>query len=354
MVAVVGWDIGGAHLKAARAEDGCVVDSIQVAAPLRFGLEQLATSFAEAKARTGPAEHHAITMTGELADTFASRAEGVTSLTGAAARELSPARILLYAGRAGFVEPDGAGRHVADIASANWFAAASVVARRIDSALFMDLGSTTTDLIPIANGVVAARGYTDAERLACGELVYTGLVRSFLMACTDRAPFAGNWTTLIRENFANMADVHRILGQLPEGADQMVTADGREKSVAASRARLARMVGRDSDDADAAAWIALAQWFAEAQIRALTDGALLVLSQGQIPTSAPIVVAGIGAAVLREVARRLGRDCINFNDLIEVAPSARSAALQNAPAAAVAVLACAAIAPGCWPRLSCR
>jgi uncharacterized hydantoinase/oxoprolinase family protein len=159
---------------------------------------------------------------------------------------------------------------------------------------------------------------------------------------------------LIRENFANMADVHRILGQLPEGADQMVTADGREKSVAASRARLARMVGRDSDDADAAAWIALAQWFAEAQIRALTDGALLVLSQGQIPTSAPIVVAGIGAAVLREVARRLGRDCINFNDLIEVAPSARSAALQNAPAAAVAVLACAAIAPGCWPRLSCR
>ena len=78
-----------------------------------------------------------------------------------------------------------------------------------------------------------------------GELVYTGLVRSFVMAIAERAPFAGRWSPLINENFATMADVHRILGTLPEGADQMATADGRAKTVAASRARLARMVGRD-------------------------------------------------------------------------------------------------------------
>ena len=77
MTSVIGWDVGGAHLKAARVENGRVVDAAQVASPLRFGLERLAQSFAEAKARIGTADRHAVTMTGELADLFASRGEGV-------------------------------------------------------------------------------------------------------------------------------------------------------------------------------------------------------------------------------------------------------------------------------------
>jgi probable H4MPT-linked C1 transfer pathway protein len=278
-------------------------------------------------------------MTGELADTFASRGEGVLSLTQAALRELAPAPVLLYAGRAGFVTPEQADRHSADIASANWFASASVVGKKLGAALFMDMGSTTTDIVVVSNSVVAARGYTDGERLATGELVYTGLVRSFLMATAARAPFAGGWTDLIHENFATMADVHRILGTLPDGADQMTTADGRDKTVAASQARLARMVGRDAGDADAEQWAALARWFAEAQIRAVADGALLVLSQCTLPADAPIVAAGVGASVLREVARRIGRDCIDFDTVLDVTPQARAAASACAPAAAVALLA---------------
>jgi (4-(4-[2-(gamma-L-glutamylamino)ethyl]phenoxymethyl)furan-2-yl)methanamine synthase len=337
-MAVVGWDIGGAHLKAARVENGRITAAIQVAAPLRLGLERLAHAFAEAKALIGQADCQAVTMTGELADTFSSRAEGVARLTAAAVRELAQSRVMIYAGRAGFVAPADAAKHVTDIASANWFASASVVSRAIGSSLFMDMGSTTTDIVPIVNGAVAARGYTDAERLANGELVYTGLVRSFLMATANRVPFAGGWTGLIHENFASMADVHRILGSLPDGADQMESADSRAKTVAASQARLARMVGRDVDDADASAWTALAQYFAEAQIRAITDGGMLVLSEGQLPANAPIVAAGIGAGLLQEVARRLSRDCIEFEALINITPGVRTKVSSVAPAAAVAIL----------------
>lgn len=339
MATVVGWDIGGAHLKAARAEHGRIVAAVQVAAPLRLGLEQLKQSFAEAKAQIGHADRHAVTMTGELADTFASRVEGVVSLTDMAVSALAPADVVVYAGRAGFVAPRQATRHIADIASANWFASASVVGQARGSALFMDMGSTTTDIVPVVDGVVAAHGYTDAERLPCGELVYTGLTRSFLMASAVRAPFAGSWTTLINENFATMADVHRILGSLPEGVDQMTTADGRAKTVDASQARLARMVGRDAHDADGQAWAILAQWFAESQVRAVSDGAMLVLSKRSLPAQASIVAAGAGAAVLHEVARRLGRACITFESLLDVAPGAGAAASISAPAAALAVLA---------------
>src|SRR6516225_7619948 len=241
MSVVIGWDIGGVHLKAARAEYGRIVDAVQVPSPLRFGLAKLANAFAQAKAAIGTAPRHAVTMTAELADTFTSRQEGVAQLAAIAAQQLD-GDVKLYAGRAGFVAPSAAVNHVLDIASANWHASASLIGRLRDAALLIDLGSTTTDIIPIAQGRIAARGYTDAERLASGELVYAGLVRGFVMATADRAPFAGQWTTLINENFANMADVYRILGTLPEGVDQMATADGREKSFAASCARLARMV----------------------------------------------------------------------------------------------------------------
>jgi probable H4MPT-linked C1 transfer pathway protein len=256
-----------------------------------------------------------------------------------AVKELAPARTWLYAGPAGLVTPDETPAQVRHIASANWHASATLVARSRNTALFMDMGSTTTDIVPAAGGKIQARGYTDAERLAAGELVYTGLVRSFIMAVSDRAPFAGAWTLLVNENFANMGDAYRILGMLPEDSDQMTTADGREKTVAASRARLARMIGCDEADADGTGWEMLAQWLAERQMRVVIDGAMLVLSTCALPRDAPVVGAGIGEVVLREAARRLGRDYIAFESLLDVSPQARPWASHCAPAAALALLA---------------
>ncbi|HLH88483.1 MAG TPA: hydantoinase/oxoprolinase family protein [Xanthobacteraceae bacterium] len=339
MVDIIGWDVGGVHLKAAHAHDGRIVRVVQLASPLRDGLERLIAAFGEAKTLVGRADHHVVTMTGELADTFASRAEGVESLAALAARELDDAPVLLYAGPAGVVRPPDARKHAVEIASANWHVCAGLVAEKCASALFIDMGSTTTDVIPIADREVVARGYTDAQRLAAGELVYTGLVRGFVMATADRAPVAGIWTTLINENFATMADVHRILRSLPDGVDLMGTADGRAKTVTASRARLARMVGADEADLDEVAMLTLARWLAEAQLRAIVDGAMLVASAAALPTDAPVVAAGIGSGVVAEVSRRLHRACVAFDDLIDVAPDAAASAAHCAPAVSLALLA---------------
>jgi (4-(4-[2-(gamma-L-glutamylamino)ethyl]phenoxymethyl)furan-2-yl)methanamine synthase len=338
MSVVIGWDIGGVHLKAARAEAGCIVKAVQFAAPLRGGVEPLAAAFARAKTELGAAERHVVTMTGELADTFSSRPEGVECLALLAARELDGTPVSIYAGPAGYVRPEEAREHAGLVASANWHACASFVAARRGHALFIDMGSTTTDVIPVIDRAVAARGYTDAERLATGELVYAGLVRSLLMASADRAPFRGSWTPLINENFANMADVYRILGSLPADADMMATADGREKTRKASLARLARMVGADAADAGDQAWTALARWFAEMQMRRVMDAVMLVCSQEGLPAGAPVVGAGIGAHVVTEIAGRTGREYIAFDGLLDVAPPARAGASQCAPAAALALL----------------
>jgi len=332
---IIGWDIGGAHLKAARVKRGRVEAAVQAATPLWLGLGSLEAAFDAVHAELGRADHHAITMTGELCDAFASRREGVAGLAAIAARHLAPSALRLYAGRAGFVEFGEAASHAADIASANWHASAALLALKLQDALFIDIGSTTADLIPIVAGRIAALGYNDAERLASGELVYTGMTRSFVMALASRAPFRGAWTPLMNEYFASTADVHRILGALPEGTDKMPTADGREKTVEASRARLARMIGREADEAAAVEWDGLAAWFAEAQIREIADAASLRLSRHDVAVAAPVVAAGVGEGVAAEVARRLRRSYVGFSSLI----AAPEEASQCAPAVAVALLA---------------
>ncbi|MFI5013494.1 MAG: hydantoinase/oxoprolinase family protein [Hyphomicrobiales bacterium] len=339
MKAIIGWDIGGAHLKAARAENGRIVRAIQAPCPLWLGLDRLDAAFARARRRVGSAEHHHITMTGELADAFASRAEGVATLARLAACALNSGEISIYAGRAGFVGLDGLPDHVADIASANWHACAQWAVHSVRNGLFVDMGSTTTDLIPLREGRVATCGYSDAERLVAGELVYTGMVRTSLMAVTSQLPFRGRPTPLMNEHFASIADVHRILGELPAGADQQATADGREKTIAASRARLARMVGADAGEAPEAAWAELAGAFREAQLRSLHDAAMLVLSRVSLPPDAPIIGAGIGATMIRSLALRLRRSYLPFARLLPAASAKLAKAASDcAPAAALALL----------------
>jgi probable H4MPT-linked C1 transfer pathway protein len=331
---VIGWDIGGAHLKAARVKHGRVEAVVQAATPLWLGLDSLDVAFDALNAQLGRADRHVITMTGELCDAFPSRREGVAGLAAIAANHLSPAAPSLYAGRAGFVELSEAASHAVDIASANWHASAALLALKLPDALLIDIGSTTTDIIPIVGGQVAAVGYTDAERLAAGELIYTGMTRSFVMSLASRAPFRGAWTPLMNEYFASSADVHRILGDLPDGADKMSTADGREKTVEASRARLARMIGREADEGSDLEWTGLAAWFAETQIRQITDATFLRLSRNDVAAAAPVVAAGVGEGLAAEAARRLRRPCLGFSSLI----SAPAEASQCAPAVAVALL----------------
>jgi (4-(4-[2-(gamma-L-glutamylamino)ethyl]phenoxymethyl)furan-2-yl)methanamine synthase len=337
MSVVIGWDIGGVHLKAVRAQDGKIVKAAQYASPLRSGTELLQGAFAQARKDMGHGDRNVITMTGELADIFTSRQDGVEHLALLAEHQLE--NVSIYAGPSGLVAGTEARRHYTEIASANWHASAAVIARRRRAALFIDVGSTTTDVVPIAEGKVMSRGYTDAERLAAGELVYTGLVRSFLMATARCAPLNGLWTALINENFATMADVHRILGTLPAGVDLMATADGREKSIPAARARLARMLGSDAVHADDKTWDLVARWFAEAQVRTIADAVMLVMSRCVATSAAPVIAAGIGTGVVAEVAQRLGLSCQRFDELLDVVPEARDAVCHCAPAAALAALA---------------
>ena len=337
-----GWDIGGAHLKVAQLDSAGRPRALeQFATPLWQGLETLAQPLAQALA-TLPGRRcvHTLTMTGELADCFASRREGVIRLVEYLSARLgadNPIRV--YAGGKGLVAPARAGECHAHVASANWHATAAYAAQQLDAGILVDLGTTTTDIIPFQARRVCARGYRDQERLRSGELVYTGITRTPVMAVSAQAPFNNVWQGIAAEYFANMADVYRVTGELDERFDLMPAADGGAKTRYHSSKRLARMLGTDHDEGDdTAPWLALARYFADQQFARIDRAFRRVASRFDETVRGRIVAAGAGRFVIAGLARKHACEVIDFEELLPTFDGKRCAVNNCSTAVAVAAL----------------
>ena len=333
MTAIAGYDVGGAHLKVARIEDGRLAAVRQIACPLWEGLNRLDAALDQARDVTHDAAHHAVTMTGELCELFPTRRDGVVTLSRHITQRLGPAT-RFFMGLKGFGDAAAVASDPDAAASANFLATARAVARLKPHMLLIDMGSTTTDIIPCDR----PQGLTDAERLQTGELVYSGFTRTPVSSITTRALLTGQWQGLARDTFATMADVRRVLGELPDDVDLHATADGRGKTIPESLARLARGFGRDGEMRHIDGWRIAAASIREQQLRSIHDGTLQILSRPGLDVSGGVVAAGIGAPVAHAIARRLGLTSINFGDLIGADGDLALWATRCAPAVAVATL----------------
>lgn len=316
--AMLGWDVGGAHLKAALVDnEGYALQVIQVACPLWLGLHELNVAIDKVlDSLSHVPEQHAITMTGELADIFPDRHSGVMEIVNVMNTHLHYVPRFYGAG-VGLIDSADTALYLKEIASANWLASATYVASQVKQGLLVDIGSTTADFILLSNGKPQNRGYSDAERMQYEELVYTGVVRTPLMSLGVRLPFAGEWQILAAEHFATTADVYRLTGELAESEDMVPTADGAGKTARDSARRLARMIGRDLKDTSHRAWVELAHGFRQLQLTVLKDATMRNLSRGLIDAQAPLIGAGAGSFLVAELARQLGRDYIDISTLVK-------------------------------------
>ena len=351
---VIGWDVGGAHLKACWLRSGRVRDVAQWACPLWQGLEHLDAALAQARARwpevlTGDratGTPSAVTMSGEMVDLFADRADGVRLISQTLTSRL-PGPVQLYAGPQRWVGPAQAVAHWPSIASANWLASAQHAAVRLGRGLLIDIGSTTTDVIAFDRahpGHVLGGSVSDRDRLASGELVYQGVVRTPLCALAPRTVFQGQTLNVMNEWFATTADVYRLTDELDPAHDQQPTADGADKSLPATRARLARLVGCDAQDGTEADWQAFAQAWRAAQCAEIASQVQRVLARhGRTRANAGrVVAAGCGAFLVPAVLGATDPPVLDYGHdvaLIEAARPALAAwARVCAPSVAVATL----------------
>ena len=351
----LGWDVGGAHVKAAwwRPDGGLsrIAAVMQVACPLWQGLTHLDAAVDAVFAAWPQARRagQAVTMTGELADGFEHREAGVQAIAQRMAeRTGSGERLRVFAGASGdgaaiWRPPSEAASHWRAIASANWLATAVAVRTRlprgVDAVLLVDIGSTTTDLIPLRSEPGGLCTASDADRLADGTLVYQGVVRTPLCALGARVRWQGRVSNVMNEFFATTADVYRLTGELDEAHDQHPSADQGPKTLDGSRCRTARMIGRDARDGDAADWLGLARQWRGRQVDELAFQAQRVLDAAGLPQQAPLVAAGCGDFLVRDLAQRLQRRVLGVDELWKVSAGVRSWVKVAAPAVAVALLA---------------
>ena len=301
---VMGWDIGGAHVKAVQVDkSGRALQVWHRMVPLWKGLDRFAEAVGGIREEVGgPGLRHAVTMTGELADIFPTRAEGVRRIVHCLAQVLSGDTLSYFSAGSNFVEYPSQRVHL--IGSMNWYASARLVARFAEQGVFVDVGSTTTDLVRIREHQAAATGFSDAERLACQELLYTGVARTPLMSLATRIEVDGTPCNLMAENFATTADVYNLLGQLPDSLYPFDAADGAGCSEFESARRIARMIGRDCEEgADLGEWIQLARTFADLQ-----QSRILESLRGHTPegSSGFLIGAGTGRFLLPPLADRCG------------------------------------------------
>ena len=240
---IVGVDIGGANLKYASASGRAKSQFF----PMWKQSESLAHSLCDDLNSLGEIDALAVTMTGELADCFLNRDQGVRHIVQHTIQAANQCRI----GCVRFYGVDGRFYDSQKIrvdlyAASNWHALAQLTAQQISSdCLLVDIGSTTTDIVPIQDHQVATEAKTDFDRLCEGSLVYVGCRRTPVCALIDELTFRGQRCAVMNEFFATMDDARLILGFQDEKPDDTDSADGKPRTILFARNRLARMIGRD-------------------------------------------------------------------------------------------------------------
>ena len=296
---ILGLDIGGANTKAA-SSDGLFTASVYLplwkGAPLEEGLCSIAR-------RQPHTEAVAVVITGELADCFSCKREGLESLMACVRRSFSIPAYFWGTGGFGWTDP-------MELAAANWSASAAFLGREEGDCLFVDMGSTTTDIIPICAGrAVAAR--TDFLRLATGELIYMGLLRTRLDAILPAARIGGKAVPLAPEFFTIMADARLALGQISPESYSCDTADGAGKDRPAALRRLARCVCADLEEIGEGAASAIAGQACSRQKEVLTAA---ISRQAEKHGLERLVAAGTGEVLVAEAAAFLGMECVLISE----------------------------------------
>jgi probable H4MPT-linked C1 transfer pathway protein len=335
---IIGWDIGGVNVKAVRIDfqNQRIISHQVVVRPYEIwrDLDNLIDRLQQIGAELGvqDASPMAVTMTAELSDVFRTKRDGVIHVLNAIGQSFGETSIYAFTLEEQFLSLDEALEVPLLCAATNWLASALFIAEDHPDSILMDIGSTTTDIIPIREGKPVIQGRTDTQRLITGELVYTGVLRTNPNTIADHVPVQGRRCRVAAEHFASMADVYLILGQITPEEYTCPSADGKAKTVSSSQDRLSRLVCSDGEIMGEEEIAKLAGYLGEKQLHQIMEATMQVLSGLSGGSPLAMAVAGTGGFLAKETAKRLGMP------VVDLAREWKGRATASFPALAVAYL----------------
>ena len=342
MVNVLGYDIGGANTKAVfiKTQKGKLQD-IQVTVeyfPVWRGPEKLTSVLLTLKERLGANQINGlgVTMTAELSDAYTTKREGVHHILACVKKAFPDVPIYVLNTEAKLESLSNAEEKPLGVAAANWVATGWLVAQLVKDCVVVDVGSTSASLIPIVNGQVAAKGKTDLDKLICGELVYTGSLRTNVAAIVHSVPAKNGFAGVASELFALSGDVHLALGNITENEYTCETADGRGKSLLETLARLARVACADTEMLTQQEIISMAKYIYDKQVQQVAESLNKVYSYTKklAANEVPVVITGVGKDfIARKAAEKIG-----VNTIVDLGTLIQTDAVAATPAFGVALM----------------
>jgi probable H4MPT-linked C1 transfer pathway protein len=344
LVPVIGLDIGGANTKAVflLTKNG-YVEEFRTAIkyfPVWKNPEKLASVLSRLREKvSGNAKLDGVglTMTAELSDAYQTKREGVNHILDCAAQVFADLPVYVLNVDAFLVSMDAAQSEPLRVAAANWAATGWLVAQLIKTCVIVDVGSTSTSIIPVVDGRVSAVGKTDLEKLTVGELVYTGSLRTNVAAIVKSVPLRDGVARVSSELFVQSGDVHLVLGNITEAEYTTETADGRGKTKREAIARLARVVCADIEMLTEEEIVEIAKYIYSKQVDQVVEGLSQVYSRVKSLTTAkiPVVVTGIGKDFLAKTAAQR----LRVERIIDLSKLMPNDVVTASPAAGVALMA---------------
>ena len=295
---ILGIDIGGANTKIA-SDDGRIVELHYI--PL-WKNTRLPEALIEIAGRL-KSEKVGVVITGELADCFPDKEAGLSYIIDAVNNAFA---------NAFFLDSNGVltQEKIRSIAAANWMASALLVGKEFGDCIFLDIGSTTTDIIPIKNGLPLA-GKTDFERLKKGELVYSGALRTNIAAILKSVTFGNIGSRISSELFAITADAYTVLGLIKLQNYTCDTPDGAGKTILHAKRRLGRVVCADLSEITDGEIFSIARQVMEAQVNDIKDALCEISKKHDIRR---IVACGIGEFLAKKAAIESGFEIILISE----------------------------------------
>lgn len=294
----LGIDIGGANTKIATS-DGRIVELHYLPLWKDTTLPQTLIDIAK---RLHP-DKAGVVITGELADCFEDKLRGLKFIMQAVENAFGCE--VSYIGTSGDIHKQG--DDIINLAAANWAASARLIGEEIGDCIFVDVGSTTSDIIPILNAKHMA-STTDFKRLLASELVYMGTLRTNVATLVDKVEMRQGTCRVSSELFTTTGDVYLLLGDIMPETYTCTTADGAGKSRLEAMRRLARLVCADLEEISGNDVMEIARQVKEKQITLLSAAISTVSQKHGINR---IVAAGIGEFMISEAAGRLGMECVS-------------------------------------------
>jgi probable H4MPT-linked C1 transfer pathway protein len=343
LINILGFDVGGVNIKGAFVSytshklvnrEFCLKYYPMWQSPLDQ-LPKILQGMITELAAGRPIDAIGITMTAEVSDAYRTKLEGVTHIL-TTFEKLEPKitkKVISTYNK--FLSIEDSLKDYLAVASANWIATASFVGMKIPKCILMDIGSTTTDMIPIAKGLPNTIGKTDMDRLLSGELLYTGILRATIPSIVHKVPFRGKLCPISFEKFALVADVHLLLDHITPVEYTCETADGRGTTKPEALARLARIVCADTNLLSEQEIYAMATYIYERQLDQIRESMNQVLQTREgYDLTTPVVVTGLGSGFLaKKVAEQMG-----FHQIINLEQQLGYEGAVAAPAAAIAIL----------------